>query len=185
MGSEKPGTVGAEAANMHEDTMITKTRMLMTREKRHRKSEASSTATTVAAITQLREKTALNPVFIPTVFTARGLAGGRRWSPNPQPSRSWWSARRMVIINAASAAAAAQNNKMTSNTSWTSKQAGRQAAGSKITPYAPPIVVVVPMPLFYSLAPCPYTSFHRRSPFKKYFHIKNRVFSSFFCPALA
>lgn len=77
MGSEKPGTVGAEAANMHEDTMITKTRMLMTREKRHRKSEAS-TATTAAAITQLREKTALNPVFIPTVFTARGLTGGRR-----------------------------------------------------------------------------------------------------------
>lgn len=40
----------------------------------------------------------------------------------------------MVIINAASAAAAAQNNKMTSNTSWTSKQAGRQA-GSRLEDY--------------------------------------------------
>lgn len=134
-------------------------------------------------------KNGIESCFYSHSFHSASLAGGRRWCPNPQPSRSWWSARRMVIINAASAAAAAQNNKMTSNTSWTSKQAawlpGRQAAGLKITPYAPPIVVVVPMPLFHSLAPCPYTSFHRRSPFKKYFHIKNRVFSSSFCPALA
>lgn len=51
------------------------TTTLMAREKRHRKSEASSTATTAAAIKQLREKTALNPVFIPTVFTARAWPG--------------------------------------------------------------------------------------------------------------
>lgn len=68
----------------------------------------------------------------------------------------------MVIINAD--AAAAQNNKMTSNTSWASSKS--RQAGPNLTPYES--TISRPLSLSRSLS--------QRSPFQKYFHIKNRVF---------